>query len=56
MVIGLPDLDVLVTGAKFLQPSAYSTVINHAFHTINVFGWFGDVIVQFELIKQRLLI
>ena len=46
---------VLVTQAKFLEPSGYNTVINCAFtfHATNVFGCFHDIMAKFELVKYK---
>ena len=47
--------NVLASGAKFLPPSGYITVINctFSFYTINDFGSFCRIMVQFELLKHK---
>ena len=44
-------VEVLAIGPKFLEPSAYCTVINSAltFHTEDVLGCLRDVMTQFEI-------
>ena len=57
-ILALLDFDwsswFLITWAKFLEPSVYCCMINCAFTfcTINIFGCFRGIIVQFELIKH----
>ena len=49
-------IKILTTQKKFLKPPDYSTVNNFAFTlcTTNVFGCFGGVMVQFELVMHIL--
>ena len=43
-------VEILATRAKFLESSGYSNLINCTI-TINVFGCFGRVMAQFELVS-----
>ena len=47
--------NVLATQAKFHELSAYCTVIKSMFifRTTNIFGYFCNIMIQFELVKPK---